>query len=753
MKRSSILILMNLFLLVAVCGCITGFWFFSEESYNAIERKTLDTSLEYLQTGITDQEHQIITVLMDYAWWDDTYTFATGNYPQFPDDNFNNLTLKNLNIHQITILDHQNRPIYSNGFNSETHLSPQDIPPATLELLIPSRERDPRTALGVINGTPYLFCSVMILHSDASGPPAGTIIFGRQINRTFCDALQRTLHHPVTVTTVRSGSMPTEQRAYGFPLIIPAITEETSDQIGNSFTTLSSDEQYVITFSITRTKDIAIAGRSIIGESLVILAILASLYSGIMTFIFLSVLSHYEHDQEELEAKRQEIRIHNERKEISDNIRRILDVFLEFGSDSQENIQKMVCLTADLLHADCVIYSQFTSGTDRIIASTNLPPGYIPASDTGGKISTYLIHRDEPDVCLLLPLDNTEFKATDPLVQAGNYQVYHGCKFFSTPGNPGTLSVYYQKEYEPGELDQVILNLISNAIAIEAGRGDFQTVLQDYTRQLAEKSHELALTNIDLQERSTLVENLLQRKKELIVQIGHDLRTPLTPIIGLLPYLRKNESNPEKLEVLNRIELGAFRIRALLDKILILQQMDATQTDEKIGVTDIGSIIEMVITQYRNEIEEKNLSVKTDISDSLFARIPDKSLLLVIEELTRNAVRYNRQGGTILFSGYRQDDLIRVCVGDTGNGLSVTEIERIFDYFYKTDLSRHEIDTHGLGLPIVRHILEKYQGTIIVESEGVGKGSQVCFSLPAAKNEPEPIDSDYQITGRSSGDR
>nr|WP_319539718.1 HAMP domain-containing sensor histidine kinase [uncultured Methanospirillum sp.] len=270
---------------------------------------------------------------------------------------------------------------------------------------------------------------------------------------------------------------------------------------------------------------------------------------------------------------------------------------------------------------------------------------------------------------------------------------------------------------------------------------------------MAEKSHELALTNIDLQERSTLVENLLHRKKELIVQIGHDLRTPLTPIIGLLPYLRKNESNPEKLEVLNRIELGAFRIRALLDKILILQQMDATQTDEKIGVTDIGSIIEMVITQYRNEIEEKNLSVKTDISDSLFARIPDKSLLLVIEELTRNAVRYNRQGGTILFSGYRQDDLIRVCVGDTGNGLSVTEIERIFDYFYKTDLSRHEIDTHGLGLPIVRHILEKYQGTIIVESEGVGKGSQVCFSLPAAKNEPEPIDSDYQITGRSSGDR
>ena len=139
MKRSSILILMNLFLLIAVCGCIIGFWFFSQESYNTIERKTLDTSLEYLQTGITDQEHQIITLLMDYACWDDTYTFATRNYPRYPDDNFNNLTLKNLNIHQITILDRQNRPIYSTGFNSETHLSPQDIPPATLELLIPSR--------------------------------------------------------------------------------------------------------------------------------------------------------------------------------------------------------------------------------------------------------------------------------------------------------------------------------------------------------------------------------------------------------------------------------------------------------------------------------------------------------------------------------------------------------------------------------------------------------------------------------------
>ncbi len=390
-----------------------------------------------------------------------------------------------------------------------------------------------------------------------------------------------------------------------------------------------------------------------------------------------------------------------------------------------------------------MIYSQFTSGTDRIIASTNLPPGYIPASDTGGKISTYLIHRDAPDVCLLLPLDETEFKETDTLVKTGNYRVYHGCKVFPTPGNPGTLSVYYQEKYEPGELDPVILNLISNAIAIETGRGDYQTVLQDYTQKLAEKSHELALINIDLQERSNLVENLLQRKKELIVQIGHDLRTPLTPIIGLLPYLRKNESNPEKLEILDRIEQGAFRIRALLDKILILQQMDATRTDEKIGVTDIRSLTEMVVERYRNEIKEKELSVTTVIPTPLFARIPDKSLLLVIEELTRNAVRYNRKGGTILFSGYQRDDLIRMCVSDTGIGLSGTEIERIFDYFYKTDISRHEIDTHGLGLPIVRHILEKYQGTITVESEGVGKGSQVCFSLPAAKSEPEPGNTDH----------
>ena len=83
-----------------------------------------------------------------------------------------------------------------------------------------------------------------------------------------------------------------------------------------------------------------------------------------------------------------------------------------------------------------------------------------------------------------------------------------------------------------------------------------------------------------------------------------------------------------------------------------------------------------------------------------------------------------------------------MCVSDSGFGLDGIDKERIFDYFYKTDLSRHEIDTHGLGLPIVRHILEKYQGTITVESEGKGKGSQFCILLPAVEKDSTPISPD-----------
>ncbi|MDD1729077.1 MAG: HAMP domain-containing histidine kinase, partial [Methanospirillum sp.] len=288
-----------------------------------------------------------------------------------------------------------------------------------------------------------------------------------------------------------------------------------------------------------------------------------------------------------------------------------------------------------------------------------------------------------------------------------------------------------------------VLRIAGALIGATFERMENDFISQQYTLQLAEKSHELALKNIDLQERSAYIENLLERKKEMTIQIGHDLRTPLTPIIGLIPLILKTEKNPENREMLIRIEQGASRIRLLLDKILTLQQMDTVQPDEKNGCTDLGSLVQMVITRYQDQVTQKEITVTTEVPGSLYASIPDKSLFLVIEELMRNAIRYSDPGGAISVSGGYEANLIWLCISDTGIGLTKTDKERVLDYFYKSDLSRHEIDTHGLGLPIVQHILEKYQGTISMESEGRGTGSRFCITLPVAG------DPGHEVSGKN----
>lgn len=907
MRRTTILILMNLILLCAVFGFILYFWFFSQQSYDTIERNTINATQGYLENGIADQQQQIISHLSDYATWDDSYRFVLGEYPGYPEDNFNNVTFHNLNIHQITVLSLNNTPVFQAGSDpGSDQVFERNIPPSLLSLLTPASENGTITVLGVINDTPFLFSGAPILYSNGSGPARGTMIFGRQMDKTFLDALERSLHYPVTVTT-GPGSYADLPSVARFPNLIPAITSETSDRIENSFTTLSSDQRYLITFKIDRPKVVAIMGRQIIADSFSFLIIIAGAYACVMTLILLSAFSQYEQTQNELEATRQEVSLHSERKQISEKIRMILDTFLAFGPDAHENIQRLVLLTGVLLNADCVVYSQIRGGESRIIASTGLPPGFSPDPDPEGKISTYLARINIPGTCFFTRVSGTGFDETDPLIRTGHYRTYHGCLVFPGRDQPGSLSVYYQESHEPGEMDQVIMDLISNAIAVEENRGDVQIVLlrrdrildavsaaaailmrqegspdfsmilrmfgeqlgisrvyideyepgkgtilpsisrpwtsgsvldgsslitgvqdwkerlsnllprlregmvvagpvdsfqkqeqefiaplgiksiaicpifrrtklvafliledhercrdwiqpecealmaaaaligstleqkeneflnQRYTHQLAEKSHELALMNIDLQERSTQVENLLKRKQEMIIQIGHDLRTPLTPIIGLLPFLKDQETDPKKLELFNHIEEGATRIRLLLDRILLLQQMNTTLSDEKWGGTDLASLTNTVLERYRDQIEKKDIRVTNDIPGLLYARIPDKSLYLVIEEITRNAIHYSGKGGVISFSGGRQQDRTWFCVADNGNGLTDTDKERIFDYFYKSDLSRHEIDTHGLGLSIVKHILEKYQGTITVESEGTGKGSRFSISLPVIK--------------------
>lgn len=298
MKRTSILILISISIFVVVAGLLSFFWLVSLTSYNTIEHGEINNTLEYLQIGIQAQEHDIISKSRDYAWWDDTYKFIQGEYPGYPEDNFNTHSLNNLNIHLVAMLDTDQTVLFETGYEPQTDtLYPLMIPPDIIRSLIISEENQTRTALYTHNSTPFLLCSVPILFTDISGPVGGTFIFGRKMDEVFLSQLQISLHHPVSIiVTPRHGDTIS---AYHFPDFSQVISNESDERIENSFTTITTDKKYQVSFIIDRPKNVAILGREVISGSFILIILVTAGCLILMTFILHTAFIRYEREKNE----------------------------------------------------------------------------------------------------------------------------------------------------------------------------------------------------------------------------------------------------------------------------------------------------------------------------------------------------------------------------------------------------------------------------------------------------------------------
>ena len=136
------------------------------------------------------------------------------------------------------------------------------------------------------------------------------------------------------------------------------------------------------------------------------------------------------------------------------------------------------------------------------------------------------------------------------------------------------------------------------------------------------------------------------------------------------------------------------------------------------------------IIQYENAWEEKEIELETDMEDSAFVEADESLLELVWNNLISNAVKFTPPGGTITVKQSSQGDTVTVSVSDTGCGMDAESMKHIFDKFYQADTS-HSREGNGLGLALVKRVLELLDGDIRVESEP-GKGSTFSVTLPAA---------------------
>lgn len=277
---------------------------------------------------------------------------------------------------------------------------------------------------------------------------------------------------------------------------------------------------------------------------------------------------------------------------------------------------------------------------------------------------------------------------------------------------------------------------ITDRIKIEKKLYQYTRTLEQSNDQLKQLSEELQIQSRELdtrvQERTAEVHNLLQKRTELITQIGHDLKTPLTSILALLTYIRKKEQDQDLYQYIEIIMEDAVRMKHLIASTLDLLYYESGHHVNTRTYTGLASAVSRAVQNEHYKIKQKGLSVTSSVSDSITISMPCAQLETICSNLVTNAVKYSPPSESITISAESGENGTTMVVADTGIGLGPDEISRVFEEFYKADPSRHDGESYGLGLSIIKRIIESYNGTITVTSEGKGKGTMftVFFSLP-----------------------
>jgi len=271
-------------------------------------------------------------------------------------------------------------------------------------------------------------------------------------------------------------------------------------------------------------------------------------------------------------------------------------------------------------------------------------------------------------------------------------------------------------------------------------RKEVEEHLLRYANQLEQKTMELDAMRTQLLDmnreldqrvrmRTTQIEDLLRQKDEFIMQIGHDLKTPLTPLVAILPYIRKKTADPELCELLDVSIEDVSSIRKMITTVLELAQMNALYTLSDLQDINLYSTINQIISDNAYLIHQKSLTIVNDIPTYFIVTISPMHLETMMGNLISNAVKYSYINGKIEISAYEHKDSYIVIIRDYGVGIEADVLPRIFDEFFRADTSRHDRQSHGLGLSIVRRVVDMYGGTVSAKSEGLGKGSTFIIKL------------------------
>jgi len=229
------------------------------------------------------------------------------------------------------------------------------------------------------------------------------------------------------------------------------------------------------------------------------------------------------------------------------------------------------------------------------------------------------------------------------------------------------------------------------------------------------------------------LERAEQLRRNMVADVAHELRTPLSNLKGHLEAVRDGVIEPDA-DTIRSLEEEATLLSRLVDDLQELSLAEAGELKLDVKPNGITRIITQVVATMQAQAKAKDLSLAVDLPDKLPpVNIDSHRINQVLRNLLGNALTHSAEGGAITVTARQRDNYVEVTVSDTGEGIPPEELPNIFERFYRVDKSRtRATGGSGLGLTIAKRLVEVHGGRIKADSKP-GKGSSFSFTIPVAQ--------------------
>lgn len=281
---------------------------------------------------------------------------------------------------------------------------------------------------------------------------------------------------------------------------------------------------------------------------------------------------------------------------------------------------------------------------------------------------------------------------------------------------------------------------IGNLIQIKRARDLLQRELNTRSQDVVSLAQELTAHRKQLQQLIKELEVSLRLKDDFLATVSHELRTPMTSVVGWARILRAKRLDKDAYEkALETLERNAMAEVDLIDDLLDISRITRGNLRIKVEVVQVAPIIESALESIRPAAEAKEIQIDRELKAELAPVLGDPARLQqVVYNLLNNAVKFTPRGGRVAVQLKNLDSNLEIVVKDTGRGIAKEVLPYIFDPFRQADSStRREHSGLGLGLAIVRHLIELHGGSVRAESAGEDQGATFSVTLPLIEVSPK----------------